>query len=115
MRHGKFLFKAAMLAVVALVLAGCGDSSKSSQADSNEVVFRRGNRRSPRRSIRPSPVPIRKTISFRDMLIGLMTYDAKANTIPGMATSWETSPDGLTWTFHLRDAQMVRWRAGDGG
>ena len=22
-----------------------------------------------------------------------------------MATSWETTPDGLTWTFHLRDAE----------
>jgi len=23
---------------------------------------------------------------------------------PGIAESWESSPDGLTWTFHLRDA-----------
>lgn len=25
--------------------------------------------------------------------------------VPGMAEKWETSDDGLTWTFHLRDAQ----------
>ena len=24
--------------------------------------------------------------------------------IPGMATRWTTSPDGLTWTFYLREA-----------
>jgi peptide/nickel transport system substrate-binding protein len=25
---------------------------------------------------------------------------------PGIAESWESSPDGLTWTFHLREAQF---------
>jgi peptide/nickel transport system substrate-binding protein len=25
---------------------------------------------------------------------------------PGIAESWESSPDGLTWTFHLRDAMF---------
>ncbi len=34
-----------------------------------------------------------------------MTTDAPdARPVPGMATSWETSPDGLVWTFHMRDA-----------
>ena len=39
-----------------------------------------------------------------DLMIGLMTHDAVCKTIPGMATRWETSPDGLVWTFHLREA-----------
>lgn len=26
--------------------------------------------------------------------------------VPGLAESWETSDDGLVWTFHLRDAQF---------
>lgn len=30
---------------------------------------------------------------------------------PGVAERWETSPDGLTWTFHLRDD--ARWSNGD--
>ena len=38
-----------------------------------------------------------------DILIGLLTMDAAAAPIPGAATSWTTSPDGKTWTFHLRD------------
>jgi len=37
-----------------------------------------------------------------DMTIGLMTEDAKANPIPGMALRWTVSSDGLTWTFFLR-------------
>jgi len=39
-----------------------------------------------------------------DMLVGLTTDDAEGNAIPGMAESWETTPDGLVWTFHLRNA-----------
>jgi len=38
-----------------------------------------------------------------DLMVGLTTEDALARPIPGMAEGWETSPDGLTWTFHLRD------------
>lgn len=39
-----------------------------------------------------------------DMLVGLTQDDAQGNSIPGMAESWDTSPDGLVWTFHLRHA-----------
>lgn len=38
-----------------------------------------------------------------DVLIGLTTDAANGEPMPGAATSWETSPDGKTWTFHLRD------------
>ncbi len=38
-----------------------------------------------------------------DLLIGLLTMDAAGRPIPGAATRWETSPDGKTWTFHLRE------------
>ncbi len=38
-----------------------------------------------------------------DLLIGLTTMDAAAAPIPGAATRWTVSPDGRTWTFHLRD------------
>ena len=40
-----------------------------------------------------------------ELLQGLTQNDADSDPIPGMATNWETSADGLTWTFHLRDAQ----------
>ena len=41
---------------------------------------------------------------------GLTTVDAKGNTIPGIAKSWDVSNNGLTYTFHLRDA---KWANGD--
>jgi oligopeptide transport system substrate-binding protein len=40
-----------------------------------------------------------------DMLMGLVTDDAAGQPIPGMATEWSTSADGLVWTFKLRDAK----------
>jgi oligopeptide transport system substrate-binding protein len=45
-----------------------------------------------------------------NMLVGLVTHNAKAEAIPGMAERWETSPDGLTWTFYLRRAS---WSDGE--
>lgn len=39
----------------------------------------------------------------------LVEYDKYGMVQPALATSWETSEDGLTWTFHLRnDAKWVR-------
>src|SRR5207244_1640750 len=45
-----------------------------------------------------------------DLMMGLTTEAADGSAMPGMATSWETSPDGLTWTFHLRQAS---WSDGE--
>lgn len=39
-----------------------------------------------------------------DLMVGLVTEDIGARPIPGMATEWKTSPDGLTWNFKLREA-----------
>ncbi len=39
----------------------------------------------------------------RHIYDNLVAFDAKLNIIPSLAQSWETSPDGKTWTFHLRN------------
>ncbi len=33
---------------------------------------------------------------------GLVTYNDKTQLVPDLAQSYSLSPDGLTWTFHLR-------------
>lgn len=47
----------------------------------------------------------------RDLFEGLVSEDAAGNLVPGVAERWETSADGLRWTFHLRDD--ARWSNGD--
>lgn len=41
---------------------------------------------------------------------GLVRYDASLRLQPRIARSWEVSPDGLTWTFRLREG--VKWHDG---
>jgi oligopeptide transport system substrate-binding protein len=40
-----------------------------------------------------------------DIFEGLTRLDQSGQPAPGLATHWETSSDGRTWTFHLRAAQ----------
>lgn len=43
---------------------------------------------------------------YMSLFEGLTTYDPKtAEPIPALAKSWDVSEDGLTYTFHLRDAK----------
>lgn len=75
-----------------------------------EGVFRRGNVGEPRTL---DPLLSDASQEFEiigDLMVGLMAHDPTARPVPGMATHWETSADGLTWTFHLREAQ---WSDGE--
>ena len=47
---------------------------------------------------------------LNDLFLGLTTFDAEARISPGAAESWQTSEDGLTWTFRLRAG--LRWSDG---
>src|SRR3712207_6545227 len=44
-----------------------------------------------------------------DLLVNFSPKDASP--APGLADSWETSEDGLTWTFHLN--KEARWHDGE--
>ena len=66
------------------------------------TVLNRGNGAEPK-SLDPHFIDgIGESTIDGDILMGLTTYDPAARAIPGAATSWETSADGKTWTFHLR-------------
>ncbi len=47
---------------------------------------------------------------LRDLYEGLVGEGADGAVIPGMAQRWETSTDGLRWTFHLREG--LQWSNG---
>lgn len=68
-------------------------------------VLRRGNGAEPG-SLDPSLSEAETEENIlADLLVGLTTENAAAQPIPGMATHWTISDDGLTWTFFLRRAQ----------
>ncbi|KJS26884.1 MAG: peptide ABC transporter substrate-binding protein [Hyphomonadaceae bacterium BRH_c29] len=86
---------------MALVLAACGGGGGEKAGD--VPTLRRGI------SAKVDTLDPHKSsaqwenIIIGDMFIGLTTDGPDARPQPGMATSWETSPDGLVWTFHLGD------------
>ena len=74
-----------------------------------ETVLNRGNGAEPD-TLDPAFASSAAEINILgDLMVGLTTLDAAARPIPGIADHWETSRDGLTWTFHLRPA---RWSDG---
>ncbi|HMA10340.1 MAG TPA: peptide ABC transporter substrate-binding protein [Steroidobacteraceae bacterium] len=46
-----------------------------------------------------------------DLFEGLVRLDAGGNVVPGVASGWDVSDQGLTWRFHLRPE--ARWSNGD--
>ncbi len=95
----------ALAALAALTLAGCSQKGVRAPCPSGKVCLEAGNGSDP---VSLDPHKITGTWEDRidgDMFIGLTQSDIAGNVIPGMAQTWETSPDGLTWTFHLRDAK----------
>lgn len=50
-------------------------------------------------------------IAMVDCFEGLVAMDAHGDAIPGQAESWTISPDGLTYTFSLRE--NIKWSSGD--
>ena len=72
---------------------------------SGSGVYRRGNVAEPRTLDPLLSDGVQEFEIIGDLMVGLMAHDPDAHPIPGMATHWESSADGLTWTFHLREAQ----------
>lgn len=86
-----------ILVAAALIAAGC-----SPQNDVKGPVLNRGNGPDIK-SLDPAYVQgTWEAWVVGDMIMGLTTEGPRGEPIPGAATHWEVSADGLTWTFHLR-------------
>jgi len=102
------------------VLGGCSKNEPSTSSSSTDVapvvaahpkILRVGNGTEPQ-DLDPhvvTGVPEHKVISA--LLEGLVTYAPNGGIAPGMAERWEISPDGLTYTFHLR--ANAKWSNGE--
>jgi oligopeptide transport system substrate-binding protein len=87
--------------------AGCAREPVASAAH----ILLRGNGPEPD-SLDPQKArSVEAHVVLRDLYECLTSLAKDAGTAPGVAKTWEASPDGLTYTFHLRD--NARWSNGD--
>jgi len=105
----------ALAAAIALV-AGCARSPDAARmgghgGDAAAATLLLGNGPGPD-SLDPQKARVNEAHAvLRDLYECLTSLDRNAAPAPGVATSWDTSADGRTYTFHLRPE--ARWSNGD--
>jgi oligopeptide transport system substrate-binding protein len=107
---------ATALAVAIGVLIGCARSPDAGRmhgtgALDSAATLLLGNGTGPD-SLDPQKARVNEAHAvLRDLYECLTSLDRNAAPAPGVATSWEASADGRTYTFHLRP--QARWSNGD--
>jgi oligopeptide transport system substrate-binding protein len=91
-------FRASLLA---LLLAGSAHA---------ETILHRGNGTEPETLDPALAIGLPESQIIYDLFEGLVSRGPDGKSVPGLAERWESSLDGLTWTFHLR--ADARWSDG---
>jgi len=95
--------------IAALALAACQGAPQRPACPAGKVCLEYGNNGEPQ-TLDPQKANLVDEFSIiGDLIMGLTTESPDATPVPGAATHWETSADGLVWTFHLRPS---RWSDG---
>lgn len=97
-------FIASLLGAAALLVTGCKPDGRRA-----DLVFLNG---AEPETLDPALItgqPEERVVSA--LFEGLLTFDSAAHAGPGMAESWEISPDKKVYTFHLRHNAL--WSNGD--
>jgi len=90
------------LTIPALTIAALLMTTAFASADS---VLNRGNGAEPETLDPAKSTGVPESNIQYELFEGLTTYTVDGQVAPGMAEKWEVSDDGLTYTFHLRDAK----------
>eukprot|EP01035_Chromulina_nebulosa_P014243 gene14243-18864_t len=105
-RPGRMIRNLFLAGVVALGLSSCGQSAPSRPpCPAGKVCLQYGNVSEPQTLDPQLSTGTWEDRIQSDLLIGLSQSDPEGKPIPGMAERWDISPDGLVWTFHLREAK----------
>lgn len=106
----KKLITLVLSACMVFSLVACGSEATNGSTNASEKVL----------SVQIGPDPetvdpaLNSAVDGGNMILHsfecLLVVDESGNLAPGQAESWETSEDGLTWTFHLRDG--LKWSDG---
>jgi peptide/nickel transport system substrate-binding protein len=118
MRTGRFRYAVIMGSVAALLMAGCGTeqaAAPTGDETTNQPQTEDGTGNQRVEVLRMAggdfgyPTPFAYVrgpgwIQAGYIFDSLVWWDSTGETIPWLAHSWDTSEDGLTWTFHLHEA-----------
>ena len=103
----------AAIVVAALALAGltgCAGQARRPVCPPHEACLLYGNGAEPA-TLDPARIDgVWEGVIVSQLIVGLTQLTPEGKVVPAVASSWETSPDGLTWTFHLR--RDVVWSDG---
>ncbi|HEY4299851.1 MAG TPA: peptide ABC transporter substrate-binding protein, partial [Candidatus Didemnitutus sp.] len=100
------------LLAIALVLSGCARRETPVEEGNRAQSLLIGNGAEPQ-DLDPQVVTVLSDQNIMMALFeGLTALDEKSTEpVPAAAEKWEQSPDGLTWTFHLRAG--LKWSNGE--
>lgn len=94
---------AALLGAAALLLSGGGVSL----AQDAPRTFTYGSHLAVVTDLDPATSYSNEVIAMHNIYESLTRYDSPSGTVrPALATDWSVSPDGLTWTFTLREGVL---------
>ncbi|PYO50369.1 MAG: ABC transporter substrate-binding protein, partial [Gemmatimonadetes bacterium] len=82
-------------------ILSCGGGGESSAPQRKTIIDSRDTYDP--RSMDPAlstDVPTGRAVAY--IFDGLTRFTPNAKVVPGLAKSWDVSPDGITYTFHLR-------------
>ncbi|MDB6029135.1 MAG: extracellular solute-binding protein family 5 [Verrucomicrobiales bacterium] len=101
-----------ILALGLFFFTSCGQHETRVAVGDREQVYHRANGAEPE-DLDPHVVSgVQEDNIIRAILEGLVSEDPiDLHPVPGMAESWDISPDGKVYTFHLR--KEARWSNGD--
>jgi peptide/nickel transport system substrate-binding protein len=113
----RFALRASALAallILSALLAACGSSSSGSTSSASEAgkpvqggVLKFARAEDADVGLNPINAPSNGSIFIITQIFDqLVEMGGGSEVQPGLATSWEKSADGLSWTFHLRDASF---------
>jgi oligopeptide transport system substrate-binding protein len=92
-----------------LALAACQGEPQRAACPPGKLCLEYGNNSEPQTLDPQKANLLDESAIISDLIIGLTADSPDAKPIPGAAERWETSADGLVWTFHLRE---MKWSDG---
>jgi oligopeptide transport system substrate-binding protein len=115
-RHRSFapLLALGVALLSAAGLAGCSETAESPDGvplKPGVQLLKRGNGAEPLTLDPHRAVSLPSLNILRDLFEGLVATAPDGTAVPGVAASWDTAADGLSWRFSLRE--NARWSNGE--